>query len=268
MRILVNGLLPFDSGKTTFSLFLIRELRNVGISLKPLKPLAAHNAWYSYNTLIRSQELGILAGNDALKYFDETHLDIREINPFAVLYAPVDLEYFQYNIDYYNSLMNNGFPVLIRFSCEKDEYFGVNYRGIIPKSLSQAMDQLFNQFNPHIISLNEIREIIESSWKAVDICIAKRFNSNEELLIESYNDAAAPTNLSVYVDIVFAVTPGKAFAIKGEEFRKVVSFLLRPPWLIRTSELIKYAKIDRSFDLELITSKNEKILDYLLSGRM
>lgn len=265
MRILVNGLLSFESGKTTFTLFLLRELKNSGLNVMPLKPVAGHNAWYSYNTLIRSQELGILVGNDALKYYDETHIDIRKINPFAVLFAPADLEYLQYNIDYYNLLMNSGFPVLVRISCEKDEYYGVNYHGIVPKSLSRALDQLFGQFSPRIISLNEIREMIDSSWKIADLCMAKTFNSDEVLLIESYNDAASPTSLSIYVDVVFAVAPGKAFAIKGEEFRKVISFLLRPPWLIRTSELIKYAKIEKSFDLELITSKNEKILDYLLS---
>lgn len=264
MRILVNGLLPFESGKTTFSLFILKEFKNSGIRIRPLKPVAGHNAWYSYNTLIRSQEIGLLAGNDALKYYDESHLDVREINPFAALFSPVDLESLQYNIDYYNTLMSSGFPVLVRISCGQDDYYGIDYRNLVPRSISNALEQLFTQFQPHIISINEIRNIIDSSWKIADACITRIFDNKENLLVESYNDASGPTNLSIYVDVVFLVTPGKAFAIKGDEFRKIVSFLVRPPWLIKTSELIKYVKIDKSFELDLITSKNEKILDYLL----
>ncbi|ARM75678.1 ATPase [Acidianus manzaensis] len=267
MKILVNGILPFDSGKTTFSLFLLRELKNLGINIRPIKPVAGHNAWYSYMTLVRSHDLGILVGNDALKYYEETHLDIRQINPFAALFSPVDLEKIQYNINYYNNIMSLGLPLLIRISCNNDEYYGINFRNLVPNSLCNSFSQLYKDFRPTIVDIRDIRELINKSWEIVDSCsILKNINNitEDHILIESYNDAATPTELSKNVDIVFTISPGKAFIIDGKEFRKILEFLLQPPWIIKMSEVIKYAKIEKSFDLEVITSKNEKIIDYLI----
>ncbi|AWR97036.1 ATPase [Acidianus sulfidivorans JP7] len=269
MKILINGILPFDSGKTTFSLFLLKELRNSGLDVRPLKPVAGHNAWYSFTTLVRSHDLGILVGNDALKYYDETHLDIRQINPFAALFSPVDLEKIHFNIDYYNELMSQGLPVLVRISCEKDEYYGINFEKLIPNSLYNSLDQLYQDFNPTILSVEKLRELIYDSWRIADHCITLMSNNlkekrEENVIIESYNDASAPTESSKDADIIFTVSPGKVFIIDGKEFRKIIDFLLQPAWMIKTSKLIKYARIEKTFDIDVLTSKNEKILDYLL----
>ncbi|MCY0883427.1 MAG: ATPase [Acidianus infernus] len=260
MKILVNGLLPFDSGKTTFSLMLIRELKAVGIKLFPLKPVAGHNAWYSFNTLLRSYDLGILVDNDALKYYDETKEDIRKINPFAVLLSPVDLEILNFNVEYYNSLMVNGYPVMIRISCGNNDKYYATETHLIPKTMKDVLQQIYERFKPEIVSSNELRETINNSWYITESCIQHR----EDEIIESYNDASVPIPSAINVDYVFLVSPAKAFAIKGEEFRKVISLFSLPPWIIRTSNLIKYLKIEKSFDLEIFTSKNDKIIDYLI----
>jgi predicted P-loop ATPase/GTPase len=260
MKILVNGLLPYDSGKTTFSLMLIRELKAVGIKLFPLKPVAGHNAWYSFNTLLRSYDLGILAGNDALKYYDETNEDTRKINPFAVLLSPVDLEILNFSVEYYNSLMTNGYPVMIRISCGNNDKYYATETHLIPKTIKGVLQQIYEKFKPEIVSSNELRETINNSWYIAESCIQHR----DDEIIESYNDASAPIPSAINVDHVFLVSPAKAFVIKGEEFRKVISLFSLPPWIIRTSNLIKYLKIEKSFDLEVFTSKNDKIIDYLI----
>ncbi|BDC18990.1 ATPase [Acidianus sp. HS-5] len=260
MKILVNGLLPFDSGKTTFSLMLIKELKEVGIKLFPLKPVAGHNAWYSFNTLLRSYDLGILAGNDALKYYEETNENIRKINPFAALMSPVDLEILNFNVEYYKNLMTNGYPVTVRISCGNADKYYATELNLIPQTVKNALQQLYEKFKPKIISSNDLREMINNSWHIADSCV----QHNKDELIESYNDASAPIPSAADVDYVFLVSPAKAFYVKGEEFKKVISLFSLPPWIIRASSLIKYLKIERSFDLQVLTSKNDKILDYLI----
>ncbi len=260
MKILVNGLLPFDSGKTTFSLMLIKELKSVGINLFPLKPVAGHNAWYSFNTLLRSYDLGILTGNDALKYYEETNEDIRKINPFAALLSPVDLEILNFNVDYYNSLMTTGYPVMIRVSCMNSDKYYASELNLVPQTIKEMLKELYEEFKPKIISNNDLREMINNSWSIAESCV----EHNKDELIESYNDASAPIPSAVNVDYVFLVSPAKAFSIKGDEFRKVLSLFSLPPWIVRTSSLIKYIKIEKSFNLQAITSKNDKIIDYLI----
>ncbi|ACP34224.1 ATPase [Saccharolobus islandicus] len=269
MRILVNGLLPLDSGKTTFSLSIIRLFNQVGIRLFPFKPIAGHNAWYSFNTLIRSEELGILVGNDALKYYDETKYDIRRINPFAVLFVPIDLEKLSYNVSLYNMIMEYGFPYLIRLSdCINgiDQYFVNSSADIyVPKSMLKFTRNLALKFNAK--SYDKMREIIDASPQLVDNCTIDVFRNYENVIIESYNDSASPTYNSADVDYVFTVSPTKAFLIKGEEFKKALSLFSIPPWNVRVSTLIKYLKIGKSFEIDVgeRVAKDE-ILDILLKS--
>ncbi|AOL17012.1 ATPase [Sulfolobus sp. A20] len=269
MRILVNGLLPNDSGKTTFSLSLIRLFRQVGIELFPLKPMAGHNAWYSFNTLIRSEELGALAGNDALKYYDETKKDIRKINPFAVLFIPIDLEKLGFNVSLYNLMMDYGFPYLIRFSdCITgiDSYFvNSNAELYSPKPLLRFINNLSLKFNAR--SSNSLRQLIDSSPYNIDVCVEITFKENENVIIESYNDSSSPTNRSADVDYVFIVSPAKAFLVKGDEFKKALSLYSIPPWNVKVSSLIKYLKIEKSFEIDIGESiAKEEILDWTLKS--
>ncbi|MEM0363367.1 MAG: ATPase [Sulfolobaceae archaeon] len=267
MRILVNGLLQLDSGKTTFSLSLIRLFRKVGINFFPYKPIAGHNGWYSFNTLIRSDELGILVGNDALKYFDETHYDLRKINPFATLFLPIDLEKVNYNVSLYNMIMDYGFPYLVRVSdCinNTDNYFvNSNSEAYVSKSILKFLSNLSSKFNAKASS--NLREIIDMSPQLVDSCTLQIFRENENVIIESYNDSASPTYYSSNVDYVFITSPAKVFLVKGEEFKKVLSLFSIPPWNIKTSSLIKYLKIEKSFEIDVGESiAKEEILDAII----
>ncbi|MBB5253418.1 hypothetical protein [Sulfurisphaera ohwakuensis] len=241
MRILINGLLQFDSGKTTFSLHLLRELRNIGYDFRPLKPVAGHNVWYSFSTLLRSRELKILAGNDALKYYDETGIPVEEINPFAILFSPPDIEKVQMNIRLYNELINAGVPVMIRYyDCNKvyHLYSSVFY-SIIPDSIRNPLEEFLEEVHAMETQPEKIRELIDSSPILADNCVSKFINSN--VIIESYNDALAPTTLSTKVDLVFAVFPGKVFLL--QDFNKVIQLFSSPPWNIKVSTFIKYSKV-------------------------
>ncbi|WP_338603839.1 ATPase [Sulfolobus tengchongensis] len=269
MRVLVNGLLSLDSGKTTFSLSLLRLFDQVGLKFFPLKPIAGHNAWYSFNTLIRSEELGVLAGNDALKYFDETKYDIRQINPFAVLFVPIDLEKVNYNVSLYNMIMEYGFPYLIRISnCNDaaDNYLvNNNASAYISKSILKFIENLASKFNAK--PSDRMREIIDMSPQLVENCISETFRKYENVIIESYNDSASPTYYSSNVDYVFIVAPAKAFLVKGEEFKKAISLFSIPPWNIRVSTLMKYLRVEKSYEIDVGERiAKEEIIDTLFKS--
>ncbi|AWR94602.1 ATPase [Acidianus brierleyi] len=264
MKILVNGLLTFDSGKTTFASYILSELKNTGLNFFPLKPIAGHNGWYSYETLLKSKSINALAGNDALKYYNITGIDVRLINPFAVLLFPVDLEKLDYKISFYEQLMENGYPVMIRYTDVNgnDYYYAVD-PGLVIDSLSDILEDLYNTFKPIIVSNRCIRNKVNESSYIVDNNV-KEFLKKDNIIIESYNDALAPTYSSLGVDVMFAVAPGKVFMIDGDRLRKILSLFTLPPWIIRTKEIFEYTKPDKTFVINIKNSKNDIIVNELL----
>jgi predicted P-loop ATPase/GTPase len=268
MRILINGILPYESGKTTLALALLKKFYEVGFNALPLKPMAGHNIWYSYHTVSRSMELKLLVGNDALKYLDESGANIRLINPFAVLFSPVDLEKIAYNISLYENLMYNGLPIMVRYSncIENFDYHYVSLESleIIPDSIRKVVEEMLNKFNVRFTTINSIKEFIDQSPTLIDQCLPSIFSRFENTLLESYNDAVAPSFLSLNADYIVLVSPGKAFLFDGKEVRKIVDLIALPPWVIKGRNLIKYGKPIKSFSIETGYDKfNNEILDYI-----
>lgn len=268
MRILIAGLLPYDSGKTSFAISLIRALKEVNVTAFPLKPIAGHNAWYSYGTLLRSLEMKTLAGNDAIRYFDETNFNINLINPFATLFAPIDIESINYDITLYREIMNDGYPVLVRMTIDCDNIttksYILNILTLLPQGLQEPIKELGNTINAEKINMNNLKELINNSPYFVDNCIKYLFDKYENIIIESYNDAASPTYASVDVNYAFIITPGKALLYKGDEYRKGLSLFQMPPWLIKTSTLIKYIRPIKTFNIYPAEyTASHEILEYL-----
>lgn len=266
MRILVNGLLPYDSGKTTFSLYLLRELNSLGYNFKPLKPIAGHNVWYSYSTLIRSKELKVLVGNDALKYYDETGIPIQEINPFDILLSPPDLEKIEMNIRLYDELITSGLPIMLRYSdCENHYHFYTSsYLSIIPDTIRVSINELIEEVNAVNVDAEKIKDLINSAPSIADYCISKYINRNN-LIIESYNDALAPTALSIDVDLVFAISPGKVFLL--QDFKKVLQLFSSYPWNIKVSTFLKYTRV-KSWKIYPMSNVIEKSLIDFISNKL
>jgi predicted P-loop ATPase/GTPase len=261
MKLLINGLLTFDSGKTTFASYLLKELKNIGLKFFPLKPIAGHNGWYSYDTLLRSKEVNALVGNDALKYYDIMGIDVRLINPFAVLLLPIDLEKLNYKMALYEQLMDNGYPIMIRYTDTNgnDYYYAIEPKLII-NSLRDILEDLYTTFKPTIISDECIKNKVNESSYIVDNNVKFLLKKNN-IIIESYNDALAPTSSSVNVDLMFAVMPGKVFMINGDRLNRILNLLSFPPWIIRTKEIFEYTRPDKTFDIIIKSSKNDKIID-------
>ncbi|AAY79489.1 hypothetical protein [Sulfolobus acidocaldarius] len=266
MKILVSGLIPVDSGKTTFSLSILSFFKSVGIDVFPHKPVAGHNAWYSYSTLLRSEELKALVGNDALKYYDETRLDINMINPFAVLLAPPDLEKLGYNVRLYKEIITNGLPVMIRLYDGNAVSHLVleKFSELVTDSLVEKIESLSKVLKAIRVPKEKLNEIINYSPDISDISTQKILSRESNVLIESYNDALAPNYSSLNVDCLFIVSPGKVFLI--DEFKKFITLFATQPWLIQGSSFIRYAKVSKVWKTELGTYKLENGLEDFLLG--
>jgi len=263
-RILVSGLVPFDAGKTTFSLNLIYLFSSIGKRIFPFKPVAGHNIWYSQYTVQESLNLGLLIGNDALKYFKATGIDPRYINPVSIISVPIDLEKINMDFLEYEKYMSSNFFFMMRRSLflgskiEDHYYVSKAIRKIIINL--EDVNKLIKRFNP--IEIDDLVQAILDSHEDVSNSLQNFLGKTEHdcEIIESYNDAISPVRLS-HLDYLFLLSPGKAFLVKGDRLIKVLSVMSSPPWVIRSGSILKYLSRDivRSFDLPV----DDSIIDVI-----
>ncbi|AEB94338.1 ATPase [Metallosphaera cuprina] len=262
MKILINGGLAYDSGKTRLGLTLISELRSVGIDLLPLKPVAGHNIWYSFSTVQKSLEKGVLLGNDALAYHELTGMDPEKVNPFAVLLSPVNLEAIGKNTSLYNYLMEKGYPIILRIRKDNCSEYIIEEHQLVPESLKPALNAMKERFKPKINSIESINEIIANSGYLVKEHVKRFLESNSNVIVESYNNAAFPTFIED-LDFVITVFPSLAYVFDGVDYMRFIRFMSKAPWLIKAELALRYIR-SVHFALEPITSKNNELVNYLI----
>lgn len=192
-------------------------------------------------------ELGILVGNDVLRYHDELGADPLKVNPFDVLFGVPDPEFFRDNVRSYLNYLENGMPVMLRVSdCSSGNstHLVTNSLRYLPGGLRKHVTELERKVSATMVEESYVWDLVQKSWFLTDPCV-----KGKDVLIESYNDAAAPTPSSLATDFSLIVAPGRIFLYKGEDFRKVVEFL-GSPWSVSSSEAFKYLKALRSFHVE------------------
>ncbi|RLE88699.1 MAG: hypothetical protein DRJ67_01260 [Thermoprotei archaeon] len=248
MRLLVVGYLEVDSGKTSLALSLVRALKARRRLVLAAKPVAGHSAWHQYQTVINSRRLGLLVGEDAYRLAEEVGtLDrVQLLNPVDVLIAPMDpakaggLVEEPLNI----ALMRvtscaEGLKVA-HFLCED-----VIKRA--PLLLAHELMEVARSLRPapRKLSLSEAREILEREAGArADECLELLERECEDLVVESFNNAAAPTPRSLEADYVLAVAPGRIDLFEGSEYKEAVSVLTSLGMLTKLTvgEVSKYLK--------------------------
>ncbi len=292
MKILVVGLLPFDSGKTEFILSLSEVIKDYGYDPGYFKPVGGHDGWYQYNTLIHSMDLGVLVGHDA--YIVSEKLDLIEyihiVSPLDILTLPIDPVKIGISIRTYMEYMESigKKTVLVRYTQFIDKTFRHIYY-ICTDSLKRLTSDLNDVFSSLINSLRKNNSIfIETTTERVE-----KFLSNpilysiidqylsilpkrDPLIIEGYNDVSAPTNGSLDNDYVFIIAPGKALIYQGNRYRTAVEFLSYRgyPWTIRVSTVIDLlGKPLNSFNIPLKFYEDkyyrvfEEIVGFILGKR-
>lgn len=282
MKILVSGLLPYESGKTVFINLLLDKVLALGYRPLYVKPVAGHDGWFQSDTIDYSLKLGVLVGHDAFVIAEKIGLlrDIHLVSPLDLLEMPIDIECLNYNATIYTSAMEYFLKKLVlmrrtRFTTGLDlrlEYYVVQDNvNKMCSSLRGVFDELtktlFNRSNVDVVKLSSVdverilddRRLYDEVDDVVEKFIAER--GSDVVVIESYNDASTPTNRSLNVDYAIVVTPCKALLYSGDRYMKGVLALTigDKPWLVKTKSLINVlGKPMRSYNIPIRSRVNEE----------
>ncbi len=263
--ILVTGLLPHDSGKTTFTLMLSRALRDEGLKVAAMKPIAAHSAWYQPWSLAESMKLGVLVGGDVVKYLREGLISNPDIqNPVDILTAPPDPTTFPSASAYLNvveSLQNQ--VVMARLSIHGRTYYVVpEVIERLPRTLKTSLKPLLSIMRPStkVGSKWLITKLMSPEVGTYVLAAAMRLrDSSDVLIVESFNNALIPVvGLENLVKVVIVVAPGKAMVFNGSKLRAYLSGTPRYLWEV-TSNFVNVARPDDIIDIPLAPAHSREI---------
>ncbi len=259
MKVLIVGLLPFDSGKTSLALSLIAEALSRGIDVGVIKPVTAFSGWYHYSSLVRSIEFGKLIGEDIYRlHVRARSRDPIELeSPVVLMHMPPDPERVDWQSSFYTALNLNEQIIALRITNPSDtnHYYIPANLGRITNAMRNLALKLIESLNPAPKEIEDIDSILMNLGELADECVEFVSSKHEFTIIESYNNASAPTRSSLNADVVLLVAPSKVAIYSGERYRKAVEILLNPPWLISSEEvasLLKPVKI-----VETKPTKNE-----------
>lgn len=278
--IVVSGLLPYNSGKTFFTLALADYLEKLGYSVSVVKPVAAHSFWEQYGYFLESRKLGVLVGEDVVKYIKAGFIyDVDLQNPVDIMTAPHDLAKHSSLDSYFTSLASLvDQAVLVRISSVRQR----NYY-VIANNLSRLSDHLADEIKGFVGSLGKAEEV-DSLWlynklmsKEVDTLIAESIGSvtsrRDVTLCESFSNALLPAlGLKKLVKYLIVVTPSRAL-VYGPG--KVVTYLSALDRLrAETSFLVMLFKPDMFLSVKPSTTYGEvleegearKLVDFLLTS--
>jgi predicted P-loop ATPase/GTPase len=255
MQVLVTGLLPFDSGKTTVAEFLISEAANtfdVGVS----KPVTTLSGWYQYQSVERSIKLGILIGEDIYRL----HTAARSSDPIEIegpivsLLLPPDPQRVNWNTSFYSSMAFHHQISVVRISTKSEtkHYFIPSNVRRASHPLRRRIERLLKILRPSPIEAEEAEYLLLTSKSAADECIEELNLRHELVVIESHSNVAAPTAASLNSELVLVVAPGKLALFHGDEYRRAVGVLteLKEPWRITTEDVLQILKPIDVFDIE------------------
>ncbi|MEM1541301.1 MAG: hypothetical protein QW101_02080 [Ignisphaera sp.] len=223
MKVLITGLMVYDSGKTWFTVTLARKLISKGFKISIYKPVSGHSLWHQYSTIVESIEKGMLFGEDILKYGEV--LDIRDskrlalMNPIDILFAPLDIVKYidDRNIEKALVDLDNQFlqMILARVSfcpdgITKHYVFGENTSRTTQtvREVIESLAKKFNAIETDVMSFNRLLQSKEVDDK-LSTCLEMLTKGNDAVLIESFNNSLIPYMglIKEEIDLLFVVYP-------------------------------------------------------------
>jgi len=255
LHILVTGLLPYDSGKTTIAMGVSRELRNRGFKVFYFKPIAGHSVWYQPETIKYSLETGMLVGHDAYVVSRELGLldMLRLVNPVDFLTMPPDPLGYVKTIRFYINAISDVLHqiVLMRISLpgSMDEYMLVRENASrLNNTMSTILESLIKRFSTssdasiHEVSREYIDGILygEELYNNLD-SIYGLIKGYDVVVTESYSNSAAPIRSALNADVVLIAAPSKLLVYGGERYRLALHMLAsqKPPWYVEAGSVVE-----------------------------
>ncbi|MCD6208726.1 MAG: hypothetical protein J7J67_00860 [Thermoproteales archaeon] len=284
MKILIAGLLQFDSGKTSLAAALTVLARMRGFNAVAVKPVGGHSFWSQFDTLIRSERLGKLVGEDAYILWKASGKvePLEVISPFDVATIALDIGKIRGVSSYFkNSESIFESAVLVRLSKvlhEKivNEHFVLTdnlQKGVA--TLAKRVATLAQKLNAKEISKREFAELTVRATYSIDEILSKTFSKYDIVIIESFNNAACPTPASISADKVVIVAPGLAMVFDGTKYRAAIQQLAKIKLLeIVTSDILDIVCPEKIFEIKPRSKDNlykplddtKRILNYLVGG--
>jgi len=235
LRVLVVGLRPVDSGKTTLATSLVSILRRRGLDAVGFKPIGSTEVWLHPEALRWSGEHGVVVTPDALKLSTASEaaepLDI--VEPVAALHAPPDPSRWDWNPSAYEAAQAdpNRTAALLRVTmCRAGQRASLHaiVNGVLektPPTIASLLRGLSARLSPPPLRVGwpAVAELLgPRALEAADSCLHTLSSRHEIVVIESFSDVAAPTPASLSADIVVAVAPGVAAVIEGRRYSQAV----------------------------------------------
>lgn len=231
-RILIVGASSFDSGKTLLAVELGKQLKESGQSVGYFKPVSGHNYWYRHDHTKQCLEIGKLVSKDATHVKEELNLknDLYLMNPIHSLFVPARIERPLQKLHSSLGLAgSNSVLVMQRFSRPVDDEFDTTM--LLADSLVEEERVIIGleeigklSHNSSIFSAHNFETFQEFEHQHFEEYVSASFaeseKSAENIIIESFNDAAWPWESLMEVDHVLVVSPGHIFSYDPERFRK------------------------------------------------
>ena len=228
--VLVSGLLPYESGKTYFTTSLAKAFKSLGYEVTVFKPVAAHSIWYQLKAFKDSLKLGVLVGEDVLKYISVGLIADPDLqNPVDILTAVPDVAKFA-NVDNYLSAVESALTqaVLARVSFTVRRYFlAEDVLRNLTSRVREEVRKSLSKFSPVVrVSSSWLANYLSS--KEVDAAIRYAIESllhrADIVLTESFSSALLPVaSLAPYVNVLVVVAPGRAMVYSGSKLSTYVS---------------------------------------------
>lgn len=288
MRILVIGILPHESGKTTLAKALVSELVSRGLRVGVSKPVAGHNLWYQKASFDNSRSLGILVGEDAveLKRSSGSEDLVEAINPFDVALAPPDPDPYLRSLRSYIEILSSPLStaVMARVSiCSGDRIYSEHYiiearLSKLPDHLRELVVELYQRLKPKPVPARPegLERIMALGSAAAEECYKALSKIHQNLVIESFNNAASPVQNLDELDTAIAVSPGKIYVYEGQDYLRALHAVssVRSPayrgWWPSTSEVLGLIQprasmaVPLSWNIQRFGEFSERLADLVL----
>ncbi len=278
-RLLIIGMIPFDSGKTQLAIRIGEHLVSQGEHVEYFKPLSGHNYWYKYRHTMKCIETGQLVSYDASRVRERVPSRVSPLftNPVHTLFVPARLE--RPDKPYLNSLGFGGwdsFMVLQRFTRadgEQERSTVLVARDLVEQRKVMIAPEEVHRLTAEVEtvdvkSLEEAQAYERTNFdRAVESAFERVESKADTVLIESFNDSVWPWEGLTHVGAVVLVGPGHAFMYDPEKMRRAALLVrrgdapLREVTFLRVEDLLRPVK---SFHLSPETGLTDDQLEILL----
>jgi len=278
MKLFIFGLVEKDAGKTTVSKVLLHFFKDLGLNFIPFKPISGHNLWYQWHAFKQCIKQRKLFCEDIyhLKEVANVDIPIEILNPVDLLFAPLDLDYFineGFETEFY---MTDPTAALVM------ERVTTIYRGKIKNLylLNSALETHLKYLKPIVEKLlkhsdeilsfkgrnEQVDMHIRLAEKAVNTCYKEILEKEENVLIESFNDAVMPCRHVLNVNVPIGVAPGHILVFDPSKWGKALSVItqIKHPSSLKAQDIIPVLKPEKIFKVQPISknylNKTEKIM--------